>query len=56
MSPMGIVAMIGFFGSAFVLTYFTFFDPYGVEKAKRQKKEQKKAGIHAESSKSVKNE
>jgi len=29
MTPMGIVAMIGFFVSSYVMIAFTFFDPYG---------------------------
>ena len=29
MTPMGIVCMLGFLGSSFVLFAFTFFDPYG---------------------------
>lgn len=29
MTPIGIVLMIGFFTSTFVLVAFTFFDPYG---------------------------
>jgi len=37
MTPFGIVAMIGFFGSSFVLIYFTFFDPYGIEKEERER-------------------
>jgi len=36
MTPLGVVAMIGFFVSTFVLVYFTFFDPYGIEKRKRE--------------------
>jgi len=34
MTPMGAVAMIGFFVSSFVLIAFTFFDPYGTKALK----------------------
>lgn len=30
MTPMGIVAMVGFFVSSYVIIAFTFFDPYGL--------------------------
>jgi len=38
MTPLGLVAMVGFFATAFVMITFTFFDPYGLEKQKRQAK------------------
>jgi hypothetical protein len=32
MTPMGVVATVGFFTAFFVLVTFTFFDPYGTVK------------------------
>jgi hypothetical protein len=32
MTPMGIVSMVGFFVSSYVIIAFTFFDPYGLKK------------------------